>query len=212
MSYQILGKSGQMSASRPGCLLGFALFWISFSSIFVFIGLTTEAGIIFTLVGLLFVAAGLAMLLYALMAYFTRYKVGKPNFVLSQTTLRVGDQLAFSVSHTFPRSVAIDRICTNLIFREKATYQQGTDTKTVTHDHIITSVEEPGRQFQAGQIFSQSYNFLIPPDSMHTLKVRRNELTWHLKFEAEISKLPNFIEEFELNVVPEITLSQVTHG
>lgn len=206
MSYQILGKSGQMNTSRPGCLLGFALFWTGFSSIFVFIGLTTDAGIVFTLFGLLFVAIGLAMLLYALMAYFTRFKVGKPNFVLSQTTLRVGDHLAFSVSHTFPRSVEITRMRADLIFREKATYQQGTDTTTVTHNHLIQSFEEPGRQFQGGQLFSQSYDFLIPPDSMHTLKVRRNELTWHLKFEAEIPKLPNFIEEFELNVVPEIVL------
>ena len=205
MTYQILGKSGSMSASRPGCLLGFALFWIAFSSIFVIIGLTTEAGILFTLFGVGFVAIGLALLAYALMAYFARYKVGKPDVKLSQTTLRVGDRFNFTISHTFPRDVELVSLRVKLIFRERATYQQGTDTTTVTHEHVIKSYEEPGGQFRSGQIFAKAYELQIPPEAMHTLKVRRNELTWLLKFEADIPKMPDFLEEFELTVLPEMT-------
>ncbi len=205
MTYQVLGKTGSFSSSRPGCLLGFALFWIAFSSIFVIIGLFSEAGIVFTLFGLGFVAIGVALLIYALMAYYTRYKVGQPTFNLSQTTLRVGDRFHFSVSHTFPRSVDITTIRTKLIFRERATYQQGTDTRTVTHDHVIQSYDEPGGLFRAGQLFAKAYELQIPPEAMHTLKVRRNELTWLLTFAAEIPKMPDFLEEFELLVLPEMS-------
>lgn len=205
MSYQILGKTGQMNMSRPGCLLGFALIWLGFSSIFLVIGLTSQAGIFFLLFSLLFVGIGVALLIFSLLSYFARYKVGQPDFRLTQTTLRVGDPFNFTFSHTFPRSVEISEMRTELVFRERATYQQGTDTTTVTHDHIVQSFKEPGRKFQAGQILAKAYELRIPPEAMHTLKVRRNELTWLLKFEAEIPKLPNFVEEFELTVLPEMS-------
>ncbi|MCB8983864.1 MAG: hypothetical protein H6659_08575 [Ardenticatenaceae bacterium] len=205
MTYRIMGKTGSLNASRPGCFLGFALFWIAFSSIFVIIGLTTKAGLAFTIFGFAFVGIGLALLVYALLAYYARFRVGQPNFTLSQTTLRVGDRFTFSISHTFPRSVLITDIHTDLIFRERATYQQGTDTKTVTYDHVIKSYEEPGGQFRAGQLFAKSYQLQIPPEAMHTLKVRRNELTWLLKFQAGIPKMPDYLEEFELIVLPEIS-------
>ena len=206
-----IGKSGQISTQRPGCLVGFSLFWIAFSGIFVVIGLTAGAGFFFTAFGLVFVGIGVVLLIYALMSYFARYKVGQPEFRLSQTELRVGDSFAFSFTHTFPRSVQITEMETQLIFRERATYQQGTDTKTVTHEHIIQTFSEPGRQFQAGHLIAKGYQLQIPRTAMHTLKVRRNELTWMVKFTAKIPSLPDFVEEFELNVSPEIT-RQVSDG
>lgn len=204
MTYHVLGKTGSFNSSRPGCTLGFALFWLVFSAIFVVIGLTTGGNFIFMLVSLVFVAVGLGFLAYALLTYYSRYRVGRPDFRLSQTTLRVGDSFSFSISHTFPREMEITSMSTKLIFRERATYQQGTDTRTVTHEHVVKSYEEPGGQFRAGQLYAKAYELQVPPEAMHSLKVRRNELTWVLKFEAVIPKLPNFLEEFELTVLPEM--------
>lgn len=205
MNRTTTGKSQQLNTYHPGCLILFALFWIAFSSLFFLIGLITDAGILFILFGLFFVGIGVVMLIYAIMSLFSRYKIGKPEFYLSATTLKIGQRFDFSANHTFPRRVTIEQIRTSLIFREEATYQQGTDTKTVTHDHIIATHEEPGGHFQPGHLLNLAYQFEIPQDGMHSLKVRRNELIWLLKVEMKIPKLPDFVEELPLTVLPEIT-------
>lgn len=192
-----------IDSNRPGCLLAFGIFWTAFSAFFLLIGLS-EAGFFFTLFGGIFVLIGIAIIISAIMTMITHFKVGKPDFQFSKTTLKVGEAFTFSYSHTFPRSVTLGAITTQLIFRERATYQQGTDTKTVTHDHVILTRERPGGQFQAGHTIHHSYDLQIPPDAMHTLKVRRNELTWLVKFEAAIATLPNYVKELELEVLPEL--------
>jgi hypothetical protein len=203
MAFRSVEKSKTTTNSHPGCLLGFAVVWTMFSAFFIFLGLS-ESDLWFVLCGGLFVLVGLGMISYALLLMVTQYKIGTPDFHLSQTTLKVGESFSFNFSHTFPRAVTIGEIRTQLIFREKATYQQGTDTKTVTHDYIIATREVPGGQFSAGNVLNQNYTLQIPPDGMHTLKVRRNELTWLVKFEASIANLPNYVKEFELAVLPEI--------
>ncbi len=203
MSYNEPKKTGQSTTMTSGCLLFFGLFWLAFSSMFLLIGLG-DGGIPFVAFSLLFIAVGLGITGYALMLFWTRFKVGKPTYHISHNTLRVGESFTFQFSHRFPRQVQIQQIRTSLIFRERATYQQGTDTRTVTQDHVIANRVESGGNFQAGQLVGQSYEFTIPRDAMHTVKVRRNELTWLAKFEAEIPGLPNFVEEFELNVLPEM--------
>lgn len=203
---QVTQQSNKIKAfdnNHPGCLLVFGIFWTLFSAFFLWLSLD-DGGICFGLFSVVFVLIGIAIIISALMVMFTHFKVGKPDFQFSRTTLKVGEPFTFSYSHTFPRSVTIGTITTHLIFREKATYQQGTDTKTVTHDHIILTRERPGGQFQAGHTIHHSYDLQIPPDAMHTLKVRRNELTWLVKFEANIANLPNYVKEFELTVLPEI--------
>lgn len=197
-------KSGPVTVRTHGCLLGFGLFWTAFSLFFLFLMLGNEPNVFGVLFISLFILIGLGMTGFGLMSYYTRFKVGKPEFVLSQTELRVGEEFNFSFQHTFPRSVHINWMKTRLIFRETATYQQGTDTTTVTHDHVMDEYEEPGADFKAGHMIGKAYSFQIPPDAMHTLKVKRNNLQWFLYFEADISSLPNFVEQFELTVLPEM--------
>jgi hypothetical protein len=152
----------------------------------------------------IFVIIGLGLTVYAVMVFYTRFKVGTPDFLLSHTEARPGEKVDFSFTHTFRSDVKINWIKTQLIFRETATYQRGTDTTTVTKNHIMDEYEEPGFNFQGGQMLNKAYSFPIPEDGMHTLKVRRNALEWFIKFEADIPSLPNFVEEFELIVLPEM--------
>jgi hypothetical protein len=44
----------------------------------------------------------------------------------------------------------------------------------------------------------------IPADGMHSLDVRRNKLKWIVKIQMKIPRLPDFIEEYELTVLPEM--------
>ena len=162
-----------------------------------------ETGIFSILFISLFVIIGLGLMVYAGMVYYTRFKMGVPDFLLSHTEARPGDQVNFSFTHTFRSNVKINWMKTQLIFRETATYQRGTDTTTVTQNHIVDEYEEPGAEFRGGHLISKAYTFDIPEDGMHTLKVRRNALEWFIKFEADIPSLPNFVEEFELIILPE---------
>ncbi len=187
--------------NKPGCLFLFGLFWVGFSTIFVIIGLTQD-NIAFAIFGLLFVLVGVGMLIFALFSYYTRFRIGQPEITISEQTLRVGEPFTVSYFHSFNRSVQVDSIRVTLLFKETATYQRGTDTTTVTHDHVITEFEEPGAQFQAGHLIQQSYDFQIPPTGMHTLKVRRNKLEWFIRFQMKVPRLPDLVEQFELDVLP----------
>lgn len=197
--------SSRQNTDKPGCLLGFAVAWTAFS-----IGMAAlmyaggEAGIAGFLFISIFILVGIGLMIYAGMIYYTRFKMGVPDFVLSRTEGNPGEQIDFSFTHTMRSDVKINWMKTQLVFRETATYQRGTDTTTVTHNNVMDEYEEPGLDFRGGQMLSKAYTFVIPEDGMHTLKVRRNALEWFIKFEADIPSLPNFVEEFEIVVLPQI--------
>lgn len=196
-------SQGSSSINSPGCLLGFGAVWTTFSLAMAALMLSSDSGLFGILFISLFVIIGLAIMVFAGMTYYTRFKVGKPNFSLSHTEARLGDEINFSFTHTFRSNVNINWIKTQLILRETATYQRGTDTTTVVENNIIDEREEAGFNYQGGQMLSNAYTFTIPEDGIHTLKVRRNALQWFIKFEADISSMPNFVEEFEILVLPE---------
>jgi hypothetical protein len=156
------------------------------------------------LVGGVFFLVGMGFLGYAATAYYGRVRIGSPQLTISNTNLRVGETFNVNLLHTFQRDVQLEKILIQLLFRETATYQQGTDTRTVTHNDIIENYELPGGQYQAGQMIQQAYTMQIPPDGMHTVKVRRNQLQWFVRLEAGIPKLPDYVEEYELAVLPEM--------
>jgi hypothetical protein len=194
-------SSRPFNFSQPGCLLLFGLFWTAFSSIFIVLGLT-DGNTIPIIFGGAFALIGIGIVSYAALSYYTRFRIGKPEITISEQMLRVGEPFTVSYFHSFNRSANIEGIRVELIFRETATYQRGTDTKTVTHNHMIAEFEEPGGHFQAGHLIQQNYDLQIPPDGMHTLKVRRNKLEWFVRFVMKVPKLPDFVEQFELEVVP----------
>lgn len=189
------------SQNKPGCLLLFGLFWIAFSAVFVVIGIGDE-DTTFIIFGAVFVLIGLGLLLFGALSYYTRLRIGQPEITISEQMLRVGESFTVDLFHSFKSSVQVDDIRLELIFRETATYQQGTDTRTVTHNHVIAEFEEPGGHFQSGHLMQKNYNLQIPRDSMHTLKVRRNKLEWFVRFSMKVPRLPDFSEEYELEVVP----------
>lgn len=135
---------------------------------------------------------------------WTNYRVGKPNVMLSKQTAVLGDRITVNLDNTFKRDVTLEQLTIKLIFREAATYQQGTDTRTVTHDHVIAQHEKLGGNYQGGSFLSEQVEFQIPRDGMHTLKVRRNTLRWLVEIEMHIPKAPNFKQAYEIEVLPQL--------
>lgn len=132
-----------------------------------------------------------------------RAKVGKPT-VTVPTTLRVGDKFDLQYHHTFNQSITCEKFSVQLIFEERATYSQGSNTRTVTHEQVIAETGFPGRVFQAGDMIADSLSWQIPREAMHTLKAPRNVLRWVVRLKLIIPKYPDYQDEYEINVLPEI--------
>jgi hypothetical protein len=150
------------------------------------------------------VVIGLAFGVPFLRKMYTNYRVGKPEVILSQTTAVLGDKITVNLSHTFNQSVNVETLTAKLIFKETATYQQGTNTRTVHHDHLIQEYERMGSQFQSGSFYNDQFEFEIPRDGMHTLDVKRNRLRWLVQIEMDIPRMANFTQEFEIIVLPQV--------
>ena len=144
---------------------------------------------------------------WRLAIFYTRRRMGVPDIVLSKETLQVGEAFTLNFHHTFNNNITVERITVQLIYKETATYQQGTDTRTVTHEEVYEAFELPGGDFRAGHMISDVFNMQIPADGMHTFKVRRNLIQWFVRVEAVIPKLTDFVEERELSVVPQLAAS-----
>lgn len=193
------------ASSRGGLifLLLFGSFWTVISAIVLVAALVSgeRGGALFAAC---FLLPGLIILGYAATVYYSRARFGRPEVMVSTGTARLGETITVTLQHTFRRQVKLEYIRLQLLFRETATYQQGTDTRTVTHNEVFEQFELPGGPYYAGQTISESYHLHFPVDGMHTLNVRRNRLQWFVHLEAGIPKLPDYVDEYEITVLPEV--------
>lgn len=144
----------------------------------------------------------------ALVGYFlyrqaSRARFGKPEMTVPQAA-RVGDPVVVQYRHTFNRNVTCDLFSVQLIFEERATYSQGSSTRTVTHEQVIGEVSAPSRSFQSGEMIADTLQWQIPREAMHTLKAPRNVLRWLVRIKFVIPKSPDYVDEYEINVLPEM--------
>ncbi len=201
-------KSISLNSRNGVIFLGiFGLIWTCFSLIFLVPVLLAREYLAVCL-SAIFVLPGLIMIGYAATVYYSRARVGKPDITISNSSLRVGEKFTVNLMHTFKRNVQLEGIVVQLVFKETATYQQGTDTRTVTHEDVYENFELPGGEYQAGQYIQETFIMQIPADAMHTLKVRRNRLEWFVRVKADIAKLPDYVDEYELTVLPEMAAAR----
>ena len=176
---------------------------------FPFMFLAIGDGVNSAFLPILFVCLPILVILLGASIWFVARKyahsrLGKPDIFLSKEELRVGESFSVQFSHTFAREITLEELKIQLVYREIATYQQGTDTRTVTYEDVIEEYELPAGNYRAGQMIAENYTMRIPPEGMHTLRVRRNQIQWLVRVKAGIPKLPDYIETFELTVIPEL--------
>ena len=171
---------------------------------FIFLPLRTEGeGPLILLTLLPFVFVGLGISIYLMAHRYSRARLGQPELLISSETLRLGESFTVNLMHTFKQNVTVDHIKLQFLFRETATYKQGTNTRTVIHNEMIEAFEMPGGPYRAGQMVQQSFTWQIPADGMHTVNVMRNKIQWFVRLDVGIPKLPDYIDEHELIVLPE---------
>ena len=162
------------------------------------------AGSIFgALFGLPFLAIGIGFLIWGILPWVVGMKMGKPDVSLSKTAVGVGEPFTFTYRQTFSKPVTVNGMSIQFLMRESATYQQGTDTYTVTHEKIADEVKHPARNFGIGEVFTENRTFQVPPDGMHTFLANRNKIRWHIRMRVEIAGWPDLREEYEVQVLPQ---------
>lgn len=152
---------------------------------------------------IIFGAVGLGLGIFALRPFVTRLQIADPQLTVSKEHLRVGETFTLHYRQEFKRSADVQQIAIALILREVARYQVGTDTRTVTHDHVVEQQRYGARRYDAGQAFELELDLQIPTDSMHTFSATNNKLIWNIVVRVEASGWPDLAETYELQVLPE---------
>jgi len=134
-----------------------------------------------------------------------RSRVDKPEMILSKETLRVGDSFQATYRQGFKVGADVEKIKIEFVLRETATYRRGTNTYTAVHNHTHYEQTYPGRRYENGQQFEDAIELAIPKDGMHTFMATRNKLQWFIRVEIDFANWPDYKEDFEVKVRPEIS-------
>ena len=213
-------KQAQSTNLGRGCIIAFALLWTAFSCLFGVIQLIPAAisfsqdrdpmGLvatgIFALCSFPFIAVGIGMLVFALRPIVAGTRLSKPEITISTTTPRVGDRIDFRYYQTFSRATEVEQIKFTLVFRETARYRRGTNTYTATQNKVVQEFEYPARRYETGESINVSRELTIPDDAMHTFLGTNNKLQWFICPEIKMQNWPDYTEEYEIAVVPEVRM------
>ena len=195
-------RSSSSNKIGRGCILGFGVFWLGFSVLWTVMAWRAGAGL-GALFGIPFILIGVAMVIGAFWRTIASVKVAAPLVHVSKDRVRIGENFSVSYEQSFrmPSDVLDSKV--ELIFRESATYQQGTDTRTDTHEEVIDFFESPAKRFEGGEKSHESGTFKIPIDAMHTFDQRKNKLQWFVRVDVDVQDWPDMVEEYEIHVLPE---------
>jgi len=141
---------------------------------------------IFMIVGALIFAGAIWNLLKWLMVGETHVDINEPNPT-------PGQKLEILVSQ--PGRYSIDRLSIHLVCKEKATYRQGTDTKTKTEivrEAPVCDLEQ--LTSRDGQILAHQA-CQVPTDAMPGFASSNNEITWMIRVKMVLPGRPD-VEQF----------------
>ncbi len=153
---------------------------------------------------LVFLIADAVFAAILLRAWLARLRFPVPQVWVSAHPLRVGEEARWRYVQRFSRPLGPEvEAWMQLVFREEATYQRGTETVTVTHEDVVDEWPLDLTGAQAGEVELEG-RLQIPREGMHTFRARRNRLRWFLRVRAQIPNWPDFQRAYELTVLPEV--------
>lgn len=127
-----------------------------------------------------------------------------PDVRMSGVMLRRGD--AFNIHYHQPvkRNVTLKSLTFTLVLQESATYDQGTNTVTETHDQVIKQIADFDVMLSRETGIDRQLSFEIPDDAMHSFEAYRNKLEWYLRVKMDIPNFPDFHRNYKLKILPEV--------
>ncbi len=182
-------------------IIAFCVIWNGLVSVFVTImvrgHMKGNPDWFMTLFMIPFVLIGLALVgavFYQLLAMFNP----RVMITVSSRAVALGQPLdvAWDIVGQAGR---ITRLQLELLGREEAQYQRGTNTVT---DHstfarlTLVDTDDPM------QIVNGAGSVVVPPDTMHSLKLAHNKIEWKLKLRGHIARWPDVTADYDIVVLP----------
>jgi hypothetical protein len=131
-------------------------------------------------------------------------KVEPAEVIVSKDTIRVGESFQVTYRQGFKSAADVKKVLIQFVLRETATYRRGTNTYTAVHNHTHFEQTYPARHYESSQRFEDTIALQIPKDSIHTFMASRNKLQWFIHIEIDFAKWPDYAEDFEIKVLPEM--------
>ena len=179
----------------------FSAFWNGIVSVFVFQAIdgwrSGESPWGLTLFISIFVLIGIGTIfgvIYCILALFNP----RAKILLSKAEIPIGGMTQLRWEFT-GRISMLEKVRFILRGIEKATYRQGTNTRTDKSTFFEMEIySTDNRQEMAyGDV-----GFAIPDDTMHSFEADNNKIDWELAVEGEIKRWPDVKNSFEITVLP----------
>jgi len=145
---------------------------------------------------------GLGLTLYNIRPWVAGFFVTRPDVAISNERIAVGDGVSVSFRQEFKRAASVKKIRLELVFREWAHYSAGKNSRTSTHEEVISEFDLPGREMEAGSELAFTQVMKIPREGMHTFESTHNRLTWFLRVTVDIAGWADYKEKFPIRVLP----------
>lgn len=122
---------------------------------------------------------------------------------IQQWPLRRNESVRIRYLRLIKTSAAVRSIRARLQCVESATYQQGTDTRTVTETRFDTILESVQQRIDPDRI-EIDWELQVPEDQPPSLDVYRNSIQWSVVVEITFQEIPEDDSTFQLLVGPEV--------
>jgi len=129
---------------------------------------------------------------------------GIPQTLMSSVILKRGDALQIHYIQPIKRNVTLKSMAFSLVLQESATYDQGSSTVTVTHDHVIDQRLDSDVAISSDTGIDHQLTFTIPDDAMHSFEAYRNTLEWYVKVKLDIANFPDYQKDYKIKVLAEV--------
>lgn len=175
-----------------------------FIALILFLAAWFSKSFVPAIVGAFFIIPVIILVFLGIKGMLINMKLEPSEVFISESTLRVGQPFILSFRQMAKRDVTVTSLSFQLIMRESARYTRGTDTTTVTHDHVIEEYEQLGQHYLAGMTIHEERTLHIPPGAMHTFSAKDNHIRWFVIIKVIIPNWPDSVEEYDITVLPEV--------
>lgn len=156
---------------------------------------------ILTFFSIPFVLVGVFLIVFFLRKLLITAGIGPTLLEISDHPLRPGGEYQVFLSQS--GNLAINSLSLSLVCQEKATYRQGTNTRTelrpVYRQELIRRDDfeiPPGMPFETNCLLN------VPQGAMHSFKSSHNAVDWTLVVEGEVANWPDFKWAFPVVIYP----------
>lgn len=158
-----------------------------------------------TVVGGIFLVAGLIMLGRGGVELYHRSTLGDAQVDIPNLPLRLGESGLVHFTQRRTHRAEVRAVTAELECREWVRYRQGTDTRTDTHQ-LWSAVlpAQPNDPIGDSAELAGAWTLTIPHDLPPSFDGRDNEIQWILTIRVDVARRPDVVLKFTLPVAPEV--------